>query len=178
MHSKSSSVVKKSQTPLRKKRKNEGGNGKFSTKLDLDTSKPAKHKEQVNVPQKDFAEKDATEQFFCGKEISYTIAKNEKVEVEYGEISTKLDLDTSKSAKLKDQVNVLQKSSAEKDATEKFFCDKEISEPNAKQEEFDSEDGKFSTKLEHDTSKSAQLKEQADAFQKDFAEKDANGKFF
>merc|ERR1711957_1053899 len=49
---------------------------------------------------------------------------------------------------------------AEKDATEKAFCDKEMSESTAKKEELEGEVAKLSTKLDQDTARSAKLKEQ------------------
>jgi len=58
---------------------------------------------------------------------------------------------------------------AEKDATEKAFCDKEMSESTAKKEELEGDVAKLSTKLDQDTARSAKLKEQVAALQKDLA---------
>jgi hypothetical protein len=56
------------------------------------------------------------------------------------------------------------------DATEKAYCDKELSETTAKKEDRDAEIEKLSTQIDQMSSKSAQLKEQVAALQKSLAD--------
>jgi hypothetical protein len=56
------------------------------------------------------------------------------------------------------------------DATEKAYCDKELSETNAKKDDKDAEIEKLSTKIDQMSAKSAQLKEQVAALQNALAE--------
>jgi len=59
---------------------------------------------------------------------------------------------------------------ASADASHKAFCDKEMSESNAKKAEKDSEVAKLTTKIDQMTAKSAQLKEEVATLQKELAE--------
>jgi len=61
-------------------------------------------------------------------------------------------------------------SEAEADASEKAYCDKELSESNAKKEEKSSEIEKLSTKIDQMTSRSAKLKEEVAGLQKALAD--------
>jgi len=56
------------------------------------------------------------------------------------------------------------------DATEKAYCDKELSETNAKKDDKDAEIAKLTTKIDQMSAKSAQLKEQVAALQASLAE--------
>jgi len=56
------------------------------------------------------------------------------------------------------------------DATEKAYCDKELSETTAKKDDKDAEIAKLSTKIDQMSAKSAQLKEQVAALQNALAE--------
>jgi len=69
---------------------------------------------------------------------------------------------------INDMVDKLE-AEAEKDATEKAFCDKELGESNAKKDELQGEVDKLSTKIDQDTAKSAKLKEEAAALSKALA---------
>lgn len=60
--------------------------------------------------------------------------------------------------------------SADADATEKAFCDKEISETTAKKEEKSAEIAKLTTKIDQMSARSAQLKEEVAALQQALAE--------
>jgi len=61
-------------------------------------------------------------------------------------------------------------SEAEADASQKAYCDKELSESNAKKEEKSTEIEKLSTKIDQMTSRSAQLKEEVAGLQKALAD--------
>jgi len=58
---------------------------------------------------------------------------------------------------------------AEKDATEKAFCDKELSESNAKKEEQETTITKLSTKIDQATGKSGKLTEEVSTLQKELS---------
>jgi len=59
---------------------------------------------------------------------------------------------------------------AEADATEKAFCDKELAEANSKKEEKETLIKKLSTKIDQATDKSATLKQQVSALQKELSD--------
>merc|ERR1719446_1321799 len=61
-------------------------------------------------------------------------------------------------------------SSAQADASQKAYCDKELSESNEKKAENEADAEKLTTKIDQMTSKSAQLKEETAALQKELAE--------
>merc|ERR1712187_909149 len=61
-------------------------------------------------------------------------------------------------------------SEADEDATQKSFCDKEISESNTKKSDKTAEIAKISNKIDQMSARSAQLKEQVAAVQKSLAE--------
>merc|ERR1719238_468832 len=63
---------------------------------------------------------------------------------------------------------------AEADATEKAFCDKELAEANAKKEEKETTIKKLSTKIDQATDKSAKLKQQVSALQKELSDLEAS----
>jgi hypothetical protein len=65
-------------------------------------------------------------------------------------------------AKLEDEASA--------DATEKAYCDKELSETTAKKEDKDTEIEKLSTKIDQMSAKSAQLKEEVAALEKSLAD--------
>jgi len=69
---------------------------------------------------------------------------------------------------INDMVDKLE-AEAEKDATEKAFCDKELGESNAKKDELQTEVDKLSTSIDQDTAKSAKLKEEAAGLSKALA---------
>merc|ERR1712203_160293 len=56
------------------------------------------------------------------------------------------------------------------DATKKAYCDKELSETNAKKDEKSSEIAKLSTRIDRMAARSAQLKEEVAAIQNQLAE--------
>merc|ERR1711957_549306 len=61
-------------------------------------------------------------------------------------------------------------SEGDKDATEKAYCDKELSESNAKKDELETEVGKLSTKIDQDVSRGTKLKEQVAALSKELGD--------
>merc|ERR1719313_1614513 len=58
---------------------------------------------------------------------------------------------------------------AEEDASQKAYCDKEMSEANAKKDELTAESDKLSTKINQSKSSSAQLKEEVSTLQNELA---------
>merc|ERR1719486_767659 len=60
-------------------------------------------------------------------------------------------------------------SEAEEDASQKAYCDKEMSETTAKKDELQAESDKLSTKIAQDKSASAKLKEEAATLQNELA---------
>merc|ERR1719482_1701273 len=60
-------------------------------------------------------------------------------------------------------------SEAEEDASQKAYCDKEMSETNAKKDELTAESDKLSTKIAQDKAASAKLKEEVAALQNELA---------
>merc|ERR1719333_917229 len=58
---------------------------------------------------------------------------------------------------------------AEEDASQKAYCDKEMSETTAKKDELQAESDKLSTKIAHDKAASAKLKEEVATLQKELA---------
>merc|ERR1719171_729897 len=60
-------------------------------------------------------------------------------------------------------------SEAEEDASQKAYCDKEMSETNAKKDELTAESDKLSTKIAQDKAASAKLKEEVATLQKELA---------
>merc|ERR1740117_602819 len=58
---------------------------------------------------------------------------------------------------------------AEEDATQKAYCDKEMSEATAKHEDLTAESEKLSTKIDQDKASSAKLKEQVATLQNELA---------
>merc|ERR1719198_2624233 len=58
---------------------------------------------------------------------------------------------------------------AEEDATQKAYCDKEMSETNAKRDELTAESNKLSTKIAQDKAASAKLKEEVATLQSELA---------
>merc|ERR1719272_2612682 len=65
---------------------------------------------------------------------------------------------------------------AEADATEKAYCDKELSETHTKREDKEGEISKLSTKIDQMSSKSAKLKEEVAVLQKELAKLAASQK--
>merc|ERR1719162_2075243 len=63
---------------------------------------------------------------------------------------------------------------AEKDATEKAFCDKELAEANAKKDERETLIKKLTTKIEQAQDRSAKLKEEVSALQKEISDLEAS----
>jgi uncharacterized coiled-coil DUF342 family protein len=61
-------------------------------------------------------------------------------------------------------------SEAEEDASQKAYCDKEMSETTAKKDELTAESDKLSTKIAQDKAASAKLKEEVATLQKELAE--------
>merc|ERR1719502_1221393 len=61
-------------------------------------------------------------------------------------------------------------SEAEEDASQKAYCDKEMSETTAKKDELQAESDKLSTKIAQDKAASAKLKEEAATLQKELAD--------
>jgi uncharacterized coiled-coil DUF342 family protein len=61
-------------------------------------------------------------------------------------------------------------SEAEEDATQKAYCDKEMSEATAKKDELTAESDKLSTKIAQDKASSAKLKEEVATLQKELAD--------
>merc|ERR1719506_115225 len=59
---------------------------------------------------------------------------------------------------------------AEEDASQKAYCDKEMSETNAKKDELTAESDKLSTKIAQDKAASTKLKEEVATLQKELAE--------
>merc|ERR1719446_25146 len=59
---------------------------------------------------------------------------------------------------------------AEEDATQKAYCDKEMSETTAKRDELQAESDKLSTKIAQDKAASAKLKEEVATLQKELAD--------
>merc|ERR550539_2344066 len=72
-----------------------------------------------------------------------------------------------------DMIEKLQ-AEAEKDATEKAFCDKELSETNAKKAEQETTIKKLSNKIDQATARSAKLKEEVAELQKSLAKLQAS----
>merc|ERR1719446_1840611 len=70
---------------------------------------------------------------------------------------------------INDMIDKLQ-AEAEGDATEKAFCDKELSESNAKKDEHETSIKKLSTKIDQATARSAKLKEEVSALQEQLSE--------
>merc|ERR1719352_757765 len=62
------------------------------------------------------------------------------------------------------------KSEAEEDASQKAYCDKEMSETNAKKDELTAESDKLSTKTAQDKAASTKLKEEVATLQKELAD--------
>jgi len=60
--------------------------------------------------------------------------------------------------------------SASADATQKAFCDKELSETNVKKEDKDAEIAKLTSKIDQMSSRSAKLKEEVTVLQRELAE--------
>merc|ERR1719456_168911 len=60
-------------------------------------------------------------------------------------------------------------SEAEEDASQKAYCDKEMSETTAKRDELQAESDKLSTKIAQDQAASAKLKEEVATLQKELA---------
>merc|ERR1719353_2358461 len=60
-------------------------------------------------------------------------------------------------------------SEAEEDASQKAYCDKEMSETTAKKDELTAESDKLSTKIAQDKAASSKLKEQVATLQKELA---------
>merc|ERR1719191_1081827 len=58
---------------------------------------------------------------------------------------------------------------AEEDASQKAFCDKEMSEANAKKDDLTAESNKLSTKIDQDKAASAKLKEEVATLQSELA---------
>jgi chromosome segregation ATPase len=67
-----------------------------------------------------------------------------------------------------DMISTLE-SEAEEDATQKAYCDKEMSEATAKKDELTAESDKLSTKIAQDKASSAKLKEEAATLQNELA---------
>jgi len=67
-----------------------------------------------------------------------------------------------------DMISTLE-SEAEEDATQKAYCDKEMSEANAKKDDLTAESNKLSTKIAQDKSASAKLKEEVSTLQNELA---------
>merc|ERR1719267_276325 len=61
-------------------------------------------------------------------------------------------------------------SEAEEDASQKAYCDKEMSETTAKKDDLQAEHDKLSTKIAQDKAASAKLKEEVATLQKELAE--------
>merc|ERR1719188_2444691 len=61
-------------------------------------------------------------------------------------------------------------SEAEEDASQKAYCDKELSEANAKKDDLTAESDKLSTKIAQDKAASAKLKEEVATLQKELAD--------
>merc|ERR1719222_99976 len=61
-------------------------------------------------------------------------------------------------------------SEAEEDASQKAYCDKEMSEATAKKNDLTAESDKLSTKIDQDKAASAKLKEEVATLQKELAE--------
>merc|ERR1719284_2143948 len=59
---------------------------------------------------------------------------------------------------------------AEEDASQKAYCDKEMSETTAKRDELQAESDKLSTKIAQDKAASAKLKEEVATLQKELAD--------
>merc|ERR1719178_400252 len=59
---------------------------------------------------------------------------------------------------------------AEEDATQKAYCDKEMSETTAKKDELTAESDKLSTKIAQDKAASTKLKEEVATLQKELAD--------
>merc|ERR1740139_1463324 len=70
---------------------------------------------------------------------------------------------------INDMIDKLQ-AEAEGEATEKAWCDKELSESNAKKGEQETSINKLSTKIDQATARSAKLKEEASALQEQLSE--------
>jgi len=70
---------------------------------------------------------------------------------------------------INDMIDKLQ-AEAQGDATEKAFCDKELSESNAKKTEQETSIQKLSTKIDQATARSAKLKEESSALQQQLGE--------
>jgi len=67
-----------------------------------------------------------------------------------------------------DMISTLE-AEAEEDATQKAYCDKEMSETNAKRDELTAESDKLSTKINQDKAASAKLKEEVATLQNELA---------
>merc|ERR1719373_1393633 len=59
---------------------------------------------------------------------------------------------------------------AEEDASQKAYCDKEMSEANAKKDDLTAESNKLSTKIDQDKAASAKLKEEVATLQNELAQ--------
>merc|ERR1719298_41958 len=70
-----------------------------------------------------------------------------------------------------DMIATLEKE-AEEDATQKAYCDKEMSETTAKKDELTAESDKLSTKIDQDKASSGKLKEEVASMAKARAEAD------
>merc|ERR1719213_1541160 len=86
------------------------------------------------------AQKEASHKAFCDKEMSETKAKRDDKQSDLDDLNTKIDAATSKIAKLKEDIATLQSelaaiAKAQKEASHKAFCDKEMSETKAKRDD-------------------------------------------
>merc|ERR1719437_214973 len=68
-----------------------------------------------------------------------------------------------------DMISTLE-SEAEEDASQKAYCDKEMSETNAKKDDLTAESDKLSTKIAQDKASSAKLREEVATLQKELAD--------
>merc|ERR1719311_1217245 len=69
---------------------------------------------------------------------------------------------------IEDMIATLE-SEAEEDATQKAYCDKEMSETNAKKDDLNAEKDKLNTKIDQAKSSSAKLKEEVATLQNELA---------
>merc|ERR1719197_1268134 len=70
---------------------------------------------------------------------------------------------------INDMIATLESEAAE-DASQKAYCDKEMSETTAKKDELQAESDKLSTKIAQDKAASAKLKEEVATLQKELAD--------